>query len=148
MNERNINLNDFEEILNEEEKLLNQMIAIQADMKTAVHNKDWEELTRTIHEANAITENFVQVDSERELIQETIKISDLQPYFEKIGMLRSKLFKCKVENQVLNKYVNITKEFIQSIIENALPQSRSKVYSNKGKIVQPQPQSVVVSLDF
>ena len=84
----------------------------------------------------------------RDCLQDNIKSAELKSFSEKITNLRSKLLKCKIENQALTKYVNITKEFIQGIVENALPQTGSKVYSNKGKILHPQPQSVVVDLSF
>ena len=47
-----------------------------------------------------------------------------------------------------NEYINITKGFVQSIIDNALPQSRNKLYSRNGNIIQSQPQSVVVNTLF
>ena len=75
-------------------------------------------------------------------------MNEIKPYFERLGQMRAKLLKCKIENQALSKYVNITKNFIQGVVDNALPQSRNKVYSKNGKIVQPQPQSIVLNLDF
>ena len=50
--------------------------------------------------------------------------------------------------KVLSEYINITKGFVQSIIDNALPQSRNKLYSRNGNIIQSQPQSVVVNTLF
>jgi hypothetical protein len=35
--------------------------------------------------------------------------------------------------------VNVTKDFIQSVIDDALPQKRAKVYSRDGNIVNNQP---------
>ncbi len=145
MNER---ITEFESVLKEEDILLNRMVKKQSLMQQAVREKDWENLTNLINEMNEITEKFVQIDTKREGLQDSMAIEELKPYFETISSLRSKLFKCKVENQVLSKYVNITREFIQNIVDNALPQSGSKVYSNTGKIIQTQPTSVVVNLDF
>ena len=53
-----------------------------------------------------------------------------------------------MENRVITDYVNIAKTFIQEVVEKALPQSRNKNYSRNGKIVQPQPLSVVVNQLF
>ena len=41
-----------------------------------------------------------------------------------------------------------TVDRVQSIIDNALPQSRNKLYSRNGNIIQSQPQSVVVNTLF
>ncbi len=139
---------EFETILDEQDKILDLLIVKQAEMKSAVTEKSWEKLSEIIPFINKIYEDFAEKDSVRDYLQDNIKSAELKSFSEKITNLRSKLLKCKIENQALTKYVNITKEFIQGIVENALPQTGSKVYSNKGKILHPQPQSVVVDLSF
>ena len=139
---------EFETILDEQDKILDLLIVKQAEMKFAVTEKSWEKLSEIIPCINKIYEDFAEKDSVRDCLQDNIKSAELKSFSEKITNLRSKLLKCKIENQALTKYVNITKEFIQGIVENALPQTGSKVYSNKGKILHPQPQSVVVDLSF
>lgn len=139
---------EFNEILNQEDSILNSLIEKQAELKSAVTTKSWEKLTAIIEVINHIYESFTEKDSEREVLQDMIESKDLKELSPKIAELRGKLLKCKIENQAITKYVNITREFIQGIVENAIPQSGSKVYSSKGMIVQPQPQSVVVNLSF
>lgn len=139
---------EFNEILNQEDSILNSLIEKQAELKSAVTTKSWEKLTAIIEDINHIYESFTEKDSEREVLQDMIESKDLKELSPKIAELRGKLLKCKIENQAITKYVNITREFIQGIVENAIPQSGSKVYSSKGMIVQPQPQSVVVNLSF
>lgn len=139
---------EFNEILNQEDSILNSLIEKQAELKSAVTTKSWEKLTIIIEDINHIYESFTEKDSEREVLQDMIESKDLKELSPKIAELRGKLLKCKIENQAITKYVNITREFIQGIVENAIPQSGSKVYSSKGMIVQPQPQSVVVNLSF
>ena len=142
------NITEFEEILAEEEKILNDLVKNQDSLKKAVLDKNWENLTKIITNMNTISSKFVDIDTEREILQDMMKMNEIKPYFERLGTMRAKLLKCKIENQALSKYVNITKNFIQGVVDNALPQSGNKVYSKSGKIVQPQPQSVVLNLDF
>ena len=141
-------INEFEEVLNHEEKILDNLVHNQDMLKKAVTEKNWESLTRIINNINTISSEFLEADTKRENLQDMMKMNEIKPYFERLGTMRAKLLKCKIENQALSKYVNITKNFIQGVVDNALPQSRNKVYSKNGKIVQPQPQSVVLNLDF
>lgn len=139
---------DFEQILVKEEGILDELVKAQNQLRKAVTEKNWESLTKIINTINTVSGNFLEVDAEREIIQDMMKMDEVKPYFERLGNMRAKLLKCKIENQALSKYVNITKNFIQGVVEEALPQSGNKVYSKTGKIVQPQPQSVVLNMDF
>ena len=139
---------DFEQILVKEEGILDELVKAQNQLRKAVTEKNWESLTKIINNINTVSGNFLEADAEREDIQDMMKMDEVKPYFERLGNMRAKLLKCKIENQALSKYVNITKNFIQGVVEDALPQSGNKVYSKAGKIVQPQPQSVVLNMDF
>ena len=139
---------DFEQILVKEEGILDELVKAQNQLRKAVTDKNWESLTKIINTINTVSGNFLEADAEREDIQDMMKMDEVKPYFGRLASMRSKLLKCKIENQALSKYVNITKNFIQGVVDNALPQSRNKVYSKTGKIVQPQPQSVVLNMDF
>ena len=139
---------DFEQILENEERILDELVKAQNQLRKAVTEKNWENLTKIINTINNVSENFMEVDAQREDMQDMMKMDEVKPYFERLGNMRNKLLKCKIENQALSQYVNITKNFIQGVVDNALPQSRNKVYSKSGKIVQPQPQSVVLNMDF
>ena len=139
---------EFEQILVKEEGILDELVKAQNQLRKAVTEKNWESLTKIINTINTVSGNFLEADAEREDIQDMMKMDEVKPYFERLGNMRAKLLKCKIENQALSKYVNITKNFIQGVVEDALPQSGNKVYSKTGKIVQPQPQSVVLNMDF
>ncbi len=143
-----MNKKDFEEILEKEEGILDELVKSQNQLRKAVTEKNWESLTKIINTINTLSGEFLEVDTKREEIQDMMKMDQVKPYFERLGNMRAKLLKCKIENQALSKYVNITKNFIQGVVDNALPQSGNKVYSKNGKIVQPQPQSVVLNMDF
>ncbi len=139
---------DFEQILVKEEGILDELVKAQNQLRKAVTDKNWESLTKIINTINTVSGNFLEADAEREDIQDMMKMDEVKPYFGRLASMRSKLLKCKIENQALSKYVNITKNFIQGVVEDALPQSGNKVYSKTGKIVQPMPQSVVLNMDF
>ena len=143
-----MNKKDFEDILEREEGILDELVKAQNQLRKSVTEKNWESLTRIINTINTVSGNFLEADAQREELQDMMKMDEVKPYFERLGNMRAKLLKCKIENQALSKYVNITKNFIQGVVEDALPQSRSKVYSKTGKIVQPMPQSVVLNMDF
>ena len=139
---------DFELILNREDEVLTSLSEKQSEFKAAVREKNWEKLTTVINEINLQTDTFMEIDSQRESAQDQLDASEVKEYTEKLSVLRAKLLKWKIENKALEKYVGITRDFIKGIVDNALPQSRNKVYSKKGMIVQPQPQSVVVNQLF
>lgn len=139
---------EFAKILKNEDEILTSLLEKQKNVKKSVINRDWENLTVYIKEVNELFQSFEQIDIKREESQKNLSKEELKKYFEQLGNLRSKLLKSKVENRVLNDYVNIAKDFIQEVIEKALPQTRNKNYSRTGKIIQPQPQSVVVNQLF
>ena len=139
---------EFEQVLEREEQILDELVKNQNSLRKAVTEKNWESLTKIINNINSISSDFLEADTEREVIQDMMKMDEVKPYFGRLADMRSKLLKCKIENQALSKYVNITKNFIQGVVEDALPQSGNKVYSKTGKIVQPQPQSVVLNMNF
>ena len=87
-------------------------------------------------------------DSKREKIQSHMQRGDLSPYTYDLSVLRTKLLRCKAENKAFASYVNISRTFVQQVVEKALPHSRNKNYSRNGAILQPQPQSVVVNQLF
>ena len=59
-----------------------------------------------------------------------------------------KLLKSKVENNALGNYVKIVKDFVQGVIDNVVPQRRNTLYSRKGNIIKPQPESMVLNRLF
>lgn len=138
---------EFENILKEEDITLTAMLKYQADMKKAVIEKNWESLTASVDKINALSESFVSIDGERDLIQDVLKSEEIINFKPKLNELRQGLLKFKIQNEALNKYVNITRDFVQGVIENAIPQRTSKVYSRTG-IVQKQPMSVVLNQLF
>ena len=59
--------------------------------------------------------------------------------------VRSKLVKSKIENQVLNEYVSTTRKFLQRVFDDALPESRNKIYDRYGRIVKNEASSLILN---
>ena len=91
-------------------------------------------------------DSFNELDTERESLA-----SEKKTYSEEennlLALVRGKLVQCRSENKALGDYIDITKGFVQKTIDEALPQSKNRLYSKKGYIVQ-QPESVVVNTLF
>ncbi len=139
-------INEYSTVLAEEENLLDRLTEKQKLLRKAITEKDWESLTGYINEVNLISDSFQKFDLRRDEIQEELKTEEIKPFFERLSRLRTKLLKCKVENQVISNYVNVTREFIAEVVEKALPQTRNKNYTKYGTITQSQPASVLVNV--
>lgn len=139
-------LNEFSSILSEEENLLDRLTEKQRILRKSLVEKDWEILQAQISEINQISDSFQKIDISRDEIQNQFTTEELKPYFERLTRLRSKLLKCKVENQVISNYVNVIREFISEVVAKALPQTRNKNYTKYGTITQPQAASVLVDM--
>lgn len=135
------------EVLNEQNSILDVVLTKQQELCNSVNEKNWTNLMTVISEINLSMDKFNKLDEEREEITTTEDISNSE-YKRILSTVRGKLVKSRTENKVLSEYINITKGFVQSIIDNALPQSRNKLYSRNGNIIQSQPQSVVVNTLF
>lgn len=135
------------QVLSEQNLILDLVLTKQQELRNSVNDKNWTNLMSVISEINLAMDRFNKLDEERE---EITSIDDTKNpiYINLLSDVRGKLVKSRTENKVLSEYINITKGFVQSIIDNALPQSRNKLYSRNGNIIQSQPQSVVVNTLF
>ena len=135
------------EVLNEQNSILDVVLTKQQELRNSVNEKNWTNLMTVISEINLSMDKFNKLDEEREEITTAENVANIE-YKRILSTVRGKLVKSRTENKVLSEYINITKGFVQSIIDNALPQSRNKLYSRNGNIIQSQPQSVVVNTLF
>ncbi|MCR4742219.1 MAG: hypothetical protein K5866_05055 [Treponema sp.] len=136
---------EFNDLLDSEDTILDTLIQKQVCLRAAVTEKKWNDLVRVTQEINEISEIFQEKDKRREEIQMTLSKEEIKDFFEKLGKVRSKLLKCKIENRVLGDYVNIARNFIMEVMENGLTQSRNKNYTREGKLESVQPRSVVLN---
>ena len=135
------------EVLNEQNSILDVVLTKQQELRNSVNEKNWTNLMTVISEINLSMDKFNKLDEEREEITTAEDVANSE-YKRILSIVRGKLVKSRTENKVLSEYINITKGFVKSIIDNALPQSRNKLYSRNGNIIQSQPQSVVVNTLF
>lgn len=135
------------EVLNEQNSILDVVLIKQQELRNSVNEKNWTNLMTVISEINLFMDKFNKLDEEREELTTAEDVANIE-YKRILSTVRGKLVKSRTENKVLSEYINITKGFVQSIIDNALPQSRNKLYSRNGNIIQSQPQSVVVNTLF
>lgn len=144
----------YKEILLKEDSVLSDVIASQAELRAAVNAKDWTNLMKVVSDINLEMDKFNRLDDERENFLKAEKgIAVGSADFDKdtnelLARVRGKLVRCRTENKALGDFINITRNFVQKIIDTALPQSRVKVYGKCGCFVQKQPDSVVVNTLF
>jgi hypothetical protein len=138
------NVDRYKEVLKEEKEILEKVFSAQQFVRKSINDKDWTGLMKFMSEVNILMDKFNRLDEEREALAGNIASDDS----ESAAMLtevRGLLVKCRAENKALSDYINITRNFVKGIIDNALPQSKAKVYSRNGNIVQSQPHSVVLN---
>lgn len=137
----------YRDVLVSENKLISDVLCRQQALRDAVNNKDWTALMDAAGDVNEMMDAFNELDKERE----ELALGGLQEDAETYGILaeiRGKLVKSRIENKALADYISITREFVKGIIDTAVPQSRNRLYSRNGYVVQPQPESVVVNTLF
>ena len=137
---------EFSLILKNEDKILDELKDKQSLMRRALTEKNWDELLKCMDSVNSLFADFQEFDVRRDEIQQQLGRDELKPFFEVLASMRSKLLKCRVENQVISNYVNVTRKFIAEVVEKALPQSRNKNYTKTGVLTQPQTSSVLVDV--
>jgi hypothetical protein len=135
---------DMEQLLDQENSLLDTILGKQAALRKTINNRNWNDLIDIISEINLLADCFKKVEFERETLSAAFRFNDFV-VFSKLSEVRGKLVRSRSENKALCDYISITQGFVQGIIEDAVPQSRNKLYSRTGKIVHPQPSSVVVN---
>ena len=139
-------MKEFEQVLEKQNGFLDAMTQKQKLLRQSIREKNWEKLVELIKEITLISDAFSEVDIKRDQIQKTLTPEQVKPYLPMLRTLRAKLMSCKVENKVLGDYVKIARQFIQEVVDEALPVRGNKNYSKTGKMTQPQLQSVLVDL--
>ena len=132
----------YKDILIEERDVLSNIIDRQNELRKAVKEKDWTKLMDIISAVNIAMDKFTALDEKRESLSRDINSGEC---FDLLCEVRGKLLKCRVQNNALNQYVGTASRFVRGIVNEALPQSRPRLYSHRGRVVQAQPKSIVVN---
>ena len=148
------------QILLNQNAVLAEIITQQRILRTAVTAKDWKQVERAGFEVNALAARFSYLENERmqvfkqlcsEKPDDIFEVArDLPPAFrrpviEAFHQVRQKLAVSKIENEALNEYIRITRNFLQEVFDSVLPQRRNTLYSSAGTVVKVQPESVVLN---
>jgi hypothetical protein len=140
---------DLLNILSKQNDLLDLILAQQNEIHNCVMNKKWVGLEDSINLINHLSDEFVKLDTTRDVIVSENKdlyhdkdVSDI------IFKVRSKLSKSKIENQALATYLNTAKTFVSEVLDECIPHHRSVVYTKDGNIKKPGVSSIVINTVF
>jgi len=149
----------YQTLLSQNE-VLSEIISQQQLLHAGVKLKNWEQVERAVAAVNALSERFSQLENERTALFTLVcpeHASDIyevsrnlpsafkRPVLEAFHQVRQKLAVSKIENDVLNEYIRITREFLQGVFDCVLPQRRNTLYSASGAVVRARPESVVLN---
>lgn len=153
---------DLLAILTSQNEMLDSMIELQKLVRQAVTEKNWVDLDTTLFKLNELTENFTQLEAKREALccqicsvsgsqpvpsmhqVSTMLPEDVRPLVKDVlHQVRRKLSISKVENDALNDYIGITKEFLQEVFDSVIPKNRNTVYSSTGSVIKPVPENLL-----
>lgn len=138
--------NEYIETLLEENRVLSEVLENQALLRKTVNDKDWSNLLDVISRINLLMDSFNILDEKREKIASGKK-NDSEEEKKLLSEAKSNLLRLRTENKALSEYIDITRGFVRKTIDEALPQSKNKLYTKKGYSVH-QPESVVVNTLF
>lgn len=148
------------QILLNQNAVLAEIISQQRILRTAVTAKDWNQVERAGFDIDALAERFSYLENERVqvfkqlcaenpddifLVSRDLPAAFRRPVIEAFHQVRQKLAISKIENEALNEYIRITRNFLQEVFDNVLPQRRNTLYSSAGTVVKVQPESVVLN---
>ena len=155
---------DLLAILTSQNELLDTMIQMQKLVRQAVTEKNWVDLDNSLFKLNELTEGFTQLESKREELccqicgvsgsqqvpgmhqVSTMLPEDLRLVVKDVlHQVRRKLSASKVENDALNDYIRITKEFLQEVFDSVIPKNRNTVYSSSGSVIKPVPENLLIN---
>ena len=131
-------------LLEQEIALVEKILECQASVYSTVKEKNWINLERDIGCLNELSSQFLVMEAKRDsLVAKSDENGECSR--ELLEKLRSSLLKSKVQNFALNTYIETMQNFVRGVLENAVPQRRKVLYSRDGKILKPEPQSVVLN---
>jgi len=140
--------NEFKAVLDKEENLLQEFSNKQVLLRKAVVEKSWEDLLKVMSEINILSDTFETLEEKRMMLVNHMQTSEIDSFHDQLSKLRRMLVKCKIENKALGDYVSITRQFMDNVIEKAVPAAGTKTYSRNGTMRKPQPKSVIVNQMF
>lgn len=138
-------ISEMERLLMRENEILDSMLERQSALRAAVLQKKWDGVLESISAITKLTEAFEKTETARNAIAEAQSKESLKTVSPLLTQVRGKLVKSKTANKTLGNYIAVARDFIQSVLDEAFPQSGATVYSKAGKIMRAKPSSVVVN---
>lgn len=132
-------------VLEEESQLLDDILSLQGAVRLCVKKRKWNELEKNLSELQTKGDRFSELDLMREKLSAEKNLYTDSNVAVCSNVVRSKLVKSKIENQVLNEYVSTTRKFLQRVFDDALPESRNKIYDRYGRIVKKETRSLILN---
>ncbi len=132
-------------ILLQEDELMDLILDTQSNIYQSVKERNWFTLEEGISKMQDYSSQFILLEDSRNSIQQK-KLTEQE--HKLVKQIQEKLIKSKIANTTLNDYVKITRNFVQNILDNVVPQRRNVLYSKDGTIVKQQPVSVVLNKVF
>lgn len=144
---------DFKTYLIKEDSLLDSIIASQKKVRVLVTKRDWSALETEMNILEKKAEEFMILDEEKnQLINIATKkigvaeVNKITKADTLVKEVKRKLIFSKIENDSLNTYIAITKNFLQGIFDTVVPSRRNTLYSRKGNLVKTVPDSMVLNI--
>lgn len=135
-------------ILEQERSQLDLILSEQKKVRKDVTERNWEKLEVHIQNLNFLAHQFTELEKSREEAYEEAKKAasgkDVllgNPLYHSV---HQKLAASRVENDSLNRYISVTRNFIQGVIDNAVPRRRNVVYAANGKVVRSVPEALLL----
>ena len=138
-------ITEMERLLLRENEILDRMLERQSALRTAVLQKKWDGVLESISAITKLTEGFEEAEKARNALSTGGKDEAKKAMLPLLTQVRGKLVKSKTANKTLGNYIAVARDFIQSVLDEAFPQSGATVYSKAGKIMRAKPSSVVVN---
>ncbi|MGI5106588.1 hypothetical protein H0R94_06040 [Treponema socranskii] len=138
-------ITEMERLLLRENEILDRMLERQSALRTAVLQKKWDGVLESISAITKLTEGFEEAEKARNALSTGGKDEAKKAMLPLLTQVRGKLVKSKTANRTLGNYIAVARDFIQSVLDEAFPQSGATVYSKAGKIMRAKPSSVVVN---
>ena len=130
-------------LLKNESALLDKIICEQKTLHECVLKRQWLLLEESLSKLNEMSETFAQLDKKREELSDGFAARNFELSALK-AEVKSKLLKSKLENRVLSEYIVTTRQFLQGVFDDVLPERRNVTYTRYGKLIKPELHNVVV----
>lgn len=138
-------ISEMERLLLRENEILDRMLERQSALRAAVLQKKWDGVLESISAITKLTEAFEETEKARNALSAARSDEAKKKTLPLLTQVRGKLVKSKTANKTLGNYIAVARDFIQSVLDEAFPQSGATVYSKAGKIMRAKPSSVVVN---